>query len=254
MVMRAGRIMAAGLAVALSGTAAGAADPAAGPLTGLVKLFSPFEGRDYTTVYFDFDRDLLDDDARARLRRKADYISGNPDILFAVTGHTDLVGNPVYNKDLGLRRALRVVAHLTSLGVNPAQLRAMVSAGESDPAVDTEDRERLNRRVVTTVMGPMQSASPATGLSAAGAVSPAPVTDGGSPDIVLAETSDPATAPDPVPSPDPTLTDTTAGKPRPGNSAYGTGKPDAGGGNGDEPSGDPAGSIGHNRGGDEPVN
>ena len=108
----------------------------------------------YNTVHFDFDRDLLDATAKAKLRRQAAFIRKYPDIRFAVTGHTDKVGNPRYNQALGMRRAQRVVAYLVALGVDRNQLQAMVSFGEDKPVVDVEDRERRNRRVTTTVLMP----------------------------------------------------------------------------------------------------
>lgn len=212
----------------------------------------------YKVVYFDFDEDVVDRKALSRLKKQAAFIRGNPDIRFAVTGHTDKVGNPAYNLDLGLRRARRVVAHLVALGVSKDQLQAMVSQGERSPAVKTEERERLNRRVVTTVLLPRQGdkASVARAAQApvrVGSIS-STVPDSTSPPST-STTSDPAptggtTDPTLVPEPEPTPEEPT-GKPRPGNSSFGTGKPDAGGGNGDEPSGDPEGSIGKNRGGDE---
>lgn len=122
--------------------------------TILKALFSDFEGRTYTTVHFEFDKAHIDGTARPKIRKQAEKIMKRPNTLFAVTGHTDLVGSPAYNKALGLRRARRVVSELVALGVDPRQLRAMVSQGESDPAVNTADRERRNRRVVTTIIGP----------------------------------------------------------------------------------------------------
>jgi outer membrane protein OmpA-like peptidoglycan-associated protein len=71
----------------------------------------------------------------------------------SVIGHTDLVGPEGYNRRLGLQRARAAVRYLVSKGVDPSRLDAVASAGESEPVVATEDRERRNRRAVTVVAG-----------------------------------------------------------------------------------------------------
>ena len=226
----------------------------------LLRVSVALGNRNYNTVHFGFDEDALDAQARAKLQRQADFILRRPDVRFAVTGHTDKVGNPGYNRALGMRRAKRVVAHLVSLGVDPRQLEAMVSLGEERPVVRTEDRERRNRRVVTTVILPRGGNN--GGLAGSGSAKDTSVTAAGtgakptgsgrtsSSTTTTSTTGSTSTTSGSTATTSPD-SGTTTTKPRPGNSAYGTGKPDAGSGNGDEPSGDPAGSIGHNRGGDE---
>lgn len=206
----------------------------------------------YNTVHFDFDRDLLDATAKSKLQKQAAFIRSYPGIRFAVTGHTDKVGNPRYNEALGMRRARRVVAYLVALGVDPRQLQAMVSFGEDQPVVDVENRERRNRRVTTTVLMPKnqkpeEPAVPSGAIDRTASSNPPPTTD------PVSNTSTTTSTTTTTTSSTPTTTTTTTSDPmlRPGNSSYGTGKPDAGAGNGDEPSGDPAGSVGKNQGGDE---
>ena len=113
-------------------------------------------------VNFDFDSDIVDAQAQEHILAQADWIRDNPDVQFSVTGHTDLVGNIAYNQDLGMRRAQNVVAALIAAGVPADQLIAMVSFGEELPLIDTEDKERINRRAVTEVLGdePTGSTSP----------------------------------------------------------------------------------------------
>lgn len=104
-------------------------------------------------VNFDFNSSRLDAEARAILRRQADWIRQFPEIRFRVYGHTDLVGTEEVNKRLGLRRANRVVAYLIAQGVEADRLEAVVSYGETQPLIVTEGRERRNRRTVTEVIG-----------------------------------------------------------------------------------------------------
>lgn len=111
--------------------------------------------RDEVKIYvnFDFDSDDLDRQAHATVRKQANWIKKYPFVQFSVTGHTDKVGNEAYNMDLGLRRANAVVDALVALGVDRGQLIAKVSQGETTPLINTEDRERMNRRTITEVLG-----------------------------------------------------------------------------------------------------
>lgn len=110
-----------------------------------------------STVNFAFNSTELDAEARAILMRQADWIRQFPEVRFRVYGHTDLVGSNAYNRSLGLRRAQAVVAFLTSQGIDRSRLEALASFGETQPIVQTEDRERRNRRTVTEVSGFVQS-------------------------------------------------------------------------------------------------
>lgn len=108
------------------------------------------------TVNFAFNSAVLDGPARAALERQAHFIRKFPEVRFRVYGHTDLVGSPAYNRSLGLRRAQAVVSYLASRGISRARLETMVSYGETRPLVNTQDRERRNRRTVTEVSGFVQ--------------------------------------------------------------------------------------------------
>lgn len=110
-----------------------------------------------STITFAFDSAVLDEEARAVLRRQASWIRQFPEVRFSVFGHTDLVGSDAYNQSLGLRRARAAVNFLVSQGVNRHRLQALVSRGEREPVVATQDRERRNRRTVTQVSGFVQS-------------------------------------------------------------------------------------------------
>jgi peptidoglycan-associated lipoprotein len=106
-----------------------------------------------STVNFAFNSDRLDGTARAALDQQASWIRQFPEVTFRVYGHTDLVGSPDYNKSLGLRRAQAVVAYLASQGIDRSRLEAVVSYGETQPLIVTENRELQNRRTVTEVSG-----------------------------------------------------------------------------------------------------
>ncbi len=106
-----------------------------------------------TTINFEFNSAVLDQNARAILRQQADFIRNFPEVRFTVYGHTDLVGSNAYNHRLGLRRARAVVDFFVSQGIDRSRLDALVSLGETQPIVATENQERRNRRTVTEVSG-----------------------------------------------------------------------------------------------------
>jgi peptidoglycan-associated lipoprotein len=125
--------------------------------TGQVKyqvvLAERFAAEVPDTVMFPFNSSELTEDARARLRKQADWIRQFPEIRFRVYGHTDLVGSNAYNNRLGMRRAQAVVAYLGQLGISKSRLEAVVSYGKTRPIVQTSAPEERNRRTVTEVSG-----------------------------------------------------------------------------------------------------
>ncbi len=123
----------------------------------VVNLANRFSVEVPDTVNFTFNSALLDEPSRAILRQQATWIRQFPEVRFKVFGHTDLVGSNAYNKALGLRRARAVVSYLSSQGISRSRLEAVVSQGENQPVVVTQDRERRNRRTVTEVTGFVQN-------------------------------------------------------------------------------------------------
>ena len=122
----------------------------------LINLAERFAAEVPTTINFAFDSAALDAEAQAVLRRQAAWIRQFPEVRFRVFGHTDLVGTPRYNQALGLRRARAAVNYLVQQGAPRARLEAVVSRGDTQPLIVTQDRERQNRRTVTEVSGFMQ--------------------------------------------------------------------------------------------------
>jgi len=110
-----------------------------------------------STVTFEFNSSVLDGTARQILRQQAGFMRQFPEVRFRVYGHTDLVGSDSYNRNLGQRRANAVVHYLSTLGISRSRLEAVVSFGETQPLIFTNDRERRNRRTVTEVSGFVQN-------------------------------------------------------------------------------------------------
>lgn len=124
-----------------------------GEIDYAVSLGNRFNAEVPSTVNFAFDSAVLDDEARRVLDRQADWIRQFPEVRFKVYGHTDKVGSNGYNFGLGKRRANAVVRYLSQRGISRARLQALVSYGETRPVINTEARERRNRRTVTEVAG-----------------------------------------------------------------------------------------------------
>ncbi|MAM62521.1 OmpA family protein [Maritimibacter sp. UBA3975] len=108
------------------------------------------------TVNFAFNSAVIDGNARQVLAKQAGFIKQFPEVTFRVYGHTDKVGSSTYNRQLGLRRAQAVVNYFASVGISRSRVEAVVTYGETQPLVPTEDRERRNRRTVTEVSGFVQ--------------------------------------------------------------------------------------------------
>jgi peptidoglycan-associated lipoprotein len=112
-----------------------------------------FEREAPSTVNFAFNSAALDAEARDILRRQVAWLKANPDVRLRIFGHTDLVGSDRYNDRLGLQRARAVVRFMVASGIPRNRLDAVVSRGEREPIVDTQERERRNRRAETRVAG-----------------------------------------------------------------------------------------------------
>ncbi len=122
-----------------------------------VNLANRFAAEVPSTINFAFNSSQLDGEATAALSRQASWIRQFPELRFSVYGHTDLVGSNGYNKSLGLRRAQAAVNYLVGQGISRSRLQALVSYGETQPLVVTQNEERRNRRTVTEVSGFMQN-------------------------------------------------------------------------------------------------
>ncbi|MEZ4317860.1 MAG: OmpA family protein [Myxococcota bacterium] len=107
------------------------------------------EGIELRDVRFDLDSDVALDRYATVLEEVAATLIADSNILeVEVQGHTDSLGDPVYNYDLSRRRAQSVVQALVELGVPPELLVAR-GYGPSRPVSDnaTDAGRALNRRV-----------------------------------------------------------------------------------------------------------
>jgi Outer membrane protein and related peptidoglycan-associated (lipo)proteins len=127
-----------------------------GQLDYVVTLAERFAREVPNTVTFEFDSARLDAAAEQILAQQARWMRHFPEVRFRVFGHTDLVGSERYNQGLGLRRARAAANFIVRQGISRRRVEAVVSNGETQPLIPTQDRERQNRRAVTEVSGFVQ--------------------------------------------------------------------------------------------------
>ena len=98
-------------------------------------------------VYFGFDSFDLSGDARATLKRNADWLKSNQYVRVEIEGHCDDRGTNEYNLALGAKRAQAAKDYLVSLGI-PSDRLSTISYGEELPVCreQTEDCWQRNRR------------------------------------------------------------------------------------------------------------
>jgi outer membrane protein OmpA-like peptidoglycan-associated protein len=108
-------------------------------------------------VLFDFDSSDLSPESQIFLRQLGAVLAGYPDLKLQVRGHTDDVGDPVYNQKLSLRRAESVVRYLSSVGVDPGRLEP-IGLGSHQPLVSPDSASfspalrHQNRRIELAIV------------------------------------------------------------------------------------------------------
>lgn len=99
------------------------------------------------SIYFDFDRSFVRDDARLVMKANAEWLKANPNAKVRIEGNCDERGTIEYNQALGQRRAAAAKKYLTDLGIASSRI-SLISYGKEKPACgdQTEDCWQKNRR------------------------------------------------------------------------------------------------------------
>ena len=106
------------------------------------------------TVYWDFDRDMLREDAIDSIKKVYNFLGQNPTFGITITSHTDAMGSFRYNQSLSERRSQSVYNYLlTDLGF-PQDRMSWNGLGERYPVApnrlpngrDNREGRQLNRR------------------------------------------------------------------------------------------------------------
>ena len=105
------------------------------------------------TVYFDYDRALIRDDARAVLDGNAAWLKKFRTAKILVEGHCDERGTEEYNLALGEKRAKSAQDYLLSMGIASDRIK-IISYGKSQPINPGHDESawQMNRRAQFVVI------------------------------------------------------------------------------------------------------
>lgn len=104
---------------------------------------STFDIDDIPSVYFDFDRIHLDDQALITIRKIAKRMMQEASLLVEVRGYTDFLGDVQYNERLSTRRAERVKQEMVKVwGIDPDRIIANGKGKVLQPQI----KYRPNRR------------------------------------------------------------------------------------------------------------
>jgi len=96
-------------------------------------------------IYFPFDSSTLTPAAATLVRNAGQYMARHPETRVEVMGHTDPVGAPGYNHNLGMRRADAVAKVLVANGAQPSRIKTD-SAGEEQLVTEDPKQFNLDRR------------------------------------------------------------------------------------------------------------
>jgi peptidoglycan-associated lipoprotein len=96
------------------------------------------------TIYFDFDKYNLMDDAKTALDRNAKALTDNPRMKIVIQGHCDERGTVEYNLALGEKRANSARDYLIRLGIDASRI-SVLSYGKERPAATGHDEDSWSK-------------------------------------------------------------------------------------------------------------
>ena len=87
----------------------------------------------FPSIYFNSGSAIVGNSNKNRIATMALLLKNNPDVNLNVIGHTDNIGTPKFNKQLGLKRANAVIDYIVlNYNIAPDRLNA-TTKGEEDP-------------------------------------------------------------------------------------------------------------------------
>ncbi|HZB13566.1 MAG TPA: OmpA family protein [Chryseolinea sp.] len=99
-------------------------------------------------IFFDLDKYDLKSKSIPELQKIIRFMQENPQIKVEVSGHTDNLGQPAYNKQLSEKRAQSVYNYLVQQGIDKDRL-VPIGYGQAKPLADntSEQGRQQNRRI-----------------------------------------------------------------------------------------------------------
>ena len=83
-------------------------------------------------IYFDFDRSVIRDDAKAAMVVNSQWLKTNPNVKVRIEGSSDDRGTKEYNQALGQRRAASAKKYLVDMGISANRI-SLISYGKEKP-------------------------------------------------------------------------------------------------------------------------
>lgn len=108
------------------------ADKTAAARKAATEAVSAKELYELADIRFDYDKFNLKDEARAILKKHAEWLNSNKGVMVVVEGHCDERGTAEYNLALGERRANAAAKFLVDMGVDVKRIKTL-SYGEELP-------------------------------------------------------------------------------------------------------------------------
>jgi len=114
-----------------------------------MQAMNKFQVAKEESVLFDFNKDTLTPEAKAKLDEIAQQASGMDRYVIELQGFTDKSGSPTYNETLSEARVQAVARYLANEHQIPVRSISMLGAGYARPVADDKTREgrKMNRRV-----------------------------------------------------------------------------------------------------------
>lgn len=99
-------------------------------------------------IFFEFNSDVIQEEAKTELLEVFHFLEKNTQVNIEIYGHTDNVGDTMYNQNLSLKRAKAVYNFLIKKNISQERLRYFGKGG-SDPQMPntTEEGRKQNRRI-----------------------------------------------------------------------------------------------------------
>jgi outer membrane protein OmpA-like peptidoglycan-associated protein/tetratricopeptide (TPR) repeat protein len=99
-------------------------------------------------IFFDVDKYELKDKSKTELQKISRFLTDNPLVRVEISGHTDNVGAPSYNKQLSEKRAQSVYQYLLDNGIDSKRLIPK-GYGQERPVSsnETDEGKQANRRI-----------------------------------------------------------------------------------------------------------
>jgi len=133
----------------------------AGRLEKVVESLDNYRVASSSTVYFDFNKSTLSEEARKELAALAQSAANARRYVIEVQGFTDSTGDAEYNYALSGKRAATVVRFFTTEQKIPVYRIHTLALGKDMPAEEnkTSQGRKRNRRVEVKLYTPIQPAS-----------------------------------------------------------------------------------------------